>query len=72
MRGRWHDNRLTLIRELTESGGGDRTIMDIDGHVAKRMLKRYSYIRMEAKRDALEAITKASPQESRKRNDAQR
>jgi integrase len=66
--GRWHDNRHTLITELTESGAGDQTIMDIAGHVSKQMLKHYSHIRMEAKRDALEsivkkpAITKASKQ----------
>ena len=30
--------------------------MDIAGHVSKQMLKHYSHIRMEAKREALEAI----------------
>jgi hypothetical protein len=30
--------------------------MDIAGHVSKQMLKHYSHIRMEAKRDALEAV----------------
>ena len=56
--GRWHDNRHTLITELAESGAGDQTIMDIAGHVSKQMLKHYSHIRMEAKRDALESIVK--------------
>jgi hypothetical protein len=32
--------------------------MDIAGHVSKQMLARYSHIRMEAKRKALEAIVK--------------
>jgi integrase len=54
--GRWHDARHTLITELAESGAGDQTIMDIAGHVSKQMLSRYSHIRMEAKRNALEAI----------------
>ena len=54
--GRWHDNRHTLITDLAESGAGDQTIMDIAGHVSKRMLKHYSHIRMEAKRRALESI----------------
>ena len=49
--GRWHDNRHTLITDLAESGAGDQTIMDIAGHVSKQMLKHYSHIRMEAKRD---------------------
>jgi Phage integrase family len=56
VKGRWHDNRHTLVTELAESGAGDQTIMDIAGHVSKQMLKHYSHIRMEAKRRALEAI----------------
>ena len=56
--GRWHDNRHTLITDLAESGAGDQTIMDIAGHVSKRMLRHYSHIRMEAKRAALESIVK--------------
>jgi hypothetical protein len=56
--GRWHDNRHTLIADLAESGAGDQTIMDIAGHVSKRMLRHYSHIRMEAKRTALESIVK--------------
>ena len=35
VKGRWHDNRHTLITELAESGAGDQTIMDIAGHVSK-------------------------------------
>lgn len=34
----------------------DQTIMDIAGHVSRQMLSRYSHIRMEARRKALEAI----------------
>jgi integrase len=45
--GRWHDNRHTFITGLAESGEtSDQTIMDIAGHVSKRMLKHYSHIRM--------------------------
>jgi integrase len=54
--GRFHDNRHTLVTDLAEAGAGDETIMDIAGHVSKRMLRHYSHIRMEAKRHALEAI----------------
>jgi integrase len=54
--GRWHDNRHTLITDLAESGAGDEIIRDIAGHVSKQMLKHYSHIRMEAKRNALESI----------------
>jgi site-specific recombinase XerD len=55
VKGRWHDNRHTLITELAESGAGDETIMEIAGHVDRQMLRHYSHIRMKAKRTALEA-----------------
>jgi integrase len=56
VKGRFHDTRHTLITELAENGAGDQTIMDIAGHVSPQMLRRYSHIRMEAKRRALGAI----------------
>ncbi|HTF67696.1 MAG TPA: site-specific integrase, partial [Edaphobacter sp.] len=56
VKGRWHDNRHTLITELAESGAGDETIMAIAGHVSRRMLSRYSHIRTQAKRSALEDV----------------
>jgi integrase len=62
--GRWHDNRHTLITELAESGASDQTIMDIAGHVSKQMLKHYSHIRMEAKRQALESIVQQHAESS--------
>jgi len=54
--GRFHDTRHTLITDLCEAGAGDQTIMDIAGHVSPQMLKRYSHIRMAAKRTALDSI----------------
>ncbi len=56
MTGRWHDNRHTLITELAESGAGDEVIMSIAGHVSRAMLSRYSHVRIEAKRRALDEI----------------
>lgn len=58
--GRFHDTRHTLVTELAESGAGDQTIMDIAGHVSRQMLSRYSHIRMEAKRRALEVVGTAT------------
>src|ERR1039457_2707267 len=52
--GRWRDNRHTLVTELSESGAGDEVIMSIAGHVSRAMLSRYSHVRMEAKRRALD------------------
>jgi hypothetical protein len=54
--GRWHDNRHTLVTELAESGAGDEVIMSIAGRVSRAMLSRYTHVRMEAKRRALDAI----------------
>ena len=53
---RFHDMRHQAITELAESGASDRTIMSIAGHVSTRMLERYSHVRLEAKRKALEAL----------------
>ena len=51
--------------ELAERGEGDQTIMDIAGHVSRQMLSRYSHIRMEAKRRALDSLgTKPAFQDS--------
>ena len=38
VQGRWHDNRHTLVTELSESGAGDEVIMSIAGHVSCAML----------------------------------
>ena len=54
--GRCHDNRHTPVTELAESGAGDEVIMSIAGHVSRAMLSRYSHVRMEAKRRALNEI----------------
>jgi integrase len=54
--GRWHDNRHTLVTELSESGAGDEVIMSIAGHVSRAMLSRYSHVRIKAKRHALDEI----------------
>jgi integrase len=56
VKGRWHDNRHTLVTELAESGAGDEVIMSIAGHVSRAMLSRYSHLRLEAKRCALDEI----------------
>jgi hypothetical protein len=53
--GRWHDNR-NLVIELAEPGAGGEVIMSIAGHVSRAMLSRYSHVRMEAKRRALDEI----------------
>src|SRR5260370_8279057 len=45
-----------MVTELAESGAGEEVIMSIAGHVSRAMLSRYSHVRMEAKRRALDDI----------------
>jgi integrase len=55
---RFHDLRHHAITELAESSASDQTIMAIAGHVSTKMLSHYSHVRLEAKRDALDALSK--------------
>jgi integrase len=57
---RFHDLRHCAITQLAESGASDSIIMAIAGHVSRRMLERYSHVRMEAKRTALEALAEST------------
>ena len=43
-------------RWVARTGAGDEEIMSIAGHVSRAMLSRYSHVRMEAKRRALDEI----------------
>jgi len=72
--GRWHHNRHTLVTELAEPGAGDEVIMSIAGHVSRAMLSRYSHVRMEAKRRALDEIAarQCAADEKRKKEAEQR
>ena len=54
---RIHDLRHTAITKLAESGASDSTIMALAGHLSRAMLERYSHIRMNAKRQAVEALS---------------
>jgi integrase len=56
---RWH----------AESGAGDEVIMSIAGHVSRAMLSRYSHVRMEAKRRALDEIAARQCAADKKRKD---
>lgn len=66
-----HDARHTLITELAESGAGDETIMDIAGHVTRQMLRHYSHIRMQARREALEAVLQKQQARAKKKEPEQ-
>ena len=60
---RFHDLRHHAITELAESQASERTIMAIAGHVSPKMLDHYSHVRIQAKREALDALS-AKPKRS--------
>jgi len=62
-----------LVTELSESGAGDEVIMSIAGHVSRAMLSRYSHVRMEAKRRALDEVAaRQRAADEKRKNEAER
>ena len=53
----FHDLRHHAITELAESQASEQTIMSVAGHVSRQMLEHYSHIRLDAKRQAVEALS---------------
>jgi len=45
-----------VITELAEMGIADHVLESISGHLSRRMLEHYSHIRIDAKRQALDAL----------------
>jgi hypothetical protein len=56
---RFHDLRHTVITERAEMGVTDHVLESISGHLSRRMLEHYSHIRIDAKRQALDALDAA-------------
>jgi hypothetical protein len=56
---RFQDLRHTVITELAEMGVADHVLESISGHLSRRMLEHYSHIRIDAKRQALDALDAA-------------
>ena len=48
-----------MITELAELGVADHVLESISGHLSRRMLEHYSHIRIDAKRQALDALDAA-------------
>jgi integrase len=53
---RLHDLRHTFVSRLAEGQNPDQTIMALAGHVSRKMMERYSHVRNEAKRKAVEGL----------------
>jgi integrase len=54
---RFHDLRHHAITGLAESGASEQANMSIAGHISHKMLERYSHVRLEAKRQAIQALS---------------
>jgi len=54
---RWHDCRHTFITRLCESPAvSEETIRSLAGHVSRKMLERYSHVRVAAKQAAIATL----------------
>ena len=58
---RLHDLRHTAATKMAEAGVPESTMLALMGHMSRAMLERYSHIRMNAKRDAVESLTITKP-----------
>ena len=54
---RFHDLRHTALTHLAEAGVPEETMKSIMGHMSRAMLERYSHIRMQAKRTAIDGLS---------------
>lgn len=60
-RCRWHDCRHSFVTRLTENPlVSEGTIKALAGHISKKMLERYSHVRVAAKQAAIRALEQAS------------
>ena len=61
------------LKVTVNFGAGDEVIMSIAGHVSRAMLSRYSHVRMEAKRHALDEIaTRQIEADEKRQKEAER
>ena len=54
---RLHDLRHTAATKMAEAGIPEGTMLSLMGHMSRAMLERYSHIRMNAKREAVKALS---------------
>jgi hypothetical protein len=65
--------KARVAPKLAESGAGDEVIMSIAGQVLRAMLSRYSHVRMEANRRALdEIVARQRAADAKAREEAER
>jgi integrase len=57
---RLHDLRHTAAMKMAEAGVPESTMLALMGQMSRSMVERYSYIRMAAKHEAVEALSTAN------------
>jgi integrase len=56
---RFYNTRHTAITDLLQNpAASEETVKSIAGHVSRKMLERYSHTRIDAKRKAVESLSK--------------
>jgi integrase len=67
LRYRWHDCRHTFVTRLAENPNiSEETIRALAGHVSKKMLERYSHIRIAAKQAAIATLNTSGSERERR------
>jgi integrase len=59
---RWHDLRHTACSDMNEGGVSEAMQLAIFGWSSRKMIERYSHIRTEARRGAMNSLTLKAPQ----------
>jgi hypothetical protein len=49
-----HDLRHTYVTRLIEGGASDAVVRELVGHVDKQVIQRYTHIRRQAKKEAIQ------------------
>jgi integrase len=57
VKGRFHDLRHSAYTKMVEAGVPEGVIMALMGHVSRAMAERYSHVRMDAMRQAVESLS---------------
>ena len=68
---RFHDLRHTAATKMAENNVPEATMKALMGHMSRAMIERYSHIRTDAKRTAVEGLTLANPVVSVRRGKTQ-
>lgn len=59
---RWHDLRHTACSDMNEAGVSEAMQLAIFGWSSRKMIERYSHVRTEARRVAMDTLTLKAPQ----------